>query len=141
MQVSPWKFSFALLFVCFFTGPVVLADPDQPEADSPVKKVMLEITIPASDYIWSIEDAPEDTAVWEQIRLNADKLAESATLLLNEDHIQQGDTWANQARALNEAAGQAGESADLRDFDKLMEAGEAIYNSCEACHAQYQKSE
>lgn len=106
---------------------------------STVKDLMIGLTIPASDYIWGVEDAPQDDAGWKGIKTNADLLAKSGTLLLSEGRARDGEAWSRESNALISAAGMAGKAADAKNFDLLMEAGEAIYNSCESCHTEYQQ--
>ena len=116
----------ALLLVCTTS----IADPV-----ATVKDVMLGLTIPNSDFIWGVEEEPVDDAGWEAIRLNAVMLGESANLLMAPDRAGDGETWANQARALIAAAGITVAAVDAKDFDGVIDSGEAIYNSCETCHA------
>ena len=95
-----------IIFLCFLLALMnVQADLPTIQADSSVKEVMLGMTIPASDYIWSIQEQPEDEAVWDLVRLNADKLAQSANLLLDESRSETSaaDRVVADARASAEA--------------------------------------
>ena len=102
-----------------------------------VKDVMLGLTIPNSDFIWGVEEEPVDDAGWDAIRLNAVMLAESANMLMAPERAREGDIWATEARALIAAAGTTVSAVDAKDFDGVIDSGEAIYNTCETCHATY----
>ena len=118
----------ALLLVC----TAGIADPG-----ATVKDVMLGLTIPNSDFIWGVEEEPLDDAGWDAIRLNAVMLGESANLLMAPERSRDGETWENQARALIAAAGITVAAVDAKEFDGVIDSGEAIYNTCETCHATY----
>ena len=137
MTHAPSKPSIALFMFFSLAIQNGQADPLPIEATSSVKEVMLALTIPASDYIWSIQESPEDDAAWDLILLNADKLARSGKLLLDESRVQEGEIWSQQAHALIDAAGIAAKASKEKSFDLLMDAGDAIYNSCASCHAKY----
>lgn len=117
-----------LLLVCTTS----IADPV-----ATVKDVMLGLTIPNSDFIWGVEEEPVDDPGWDAIRLNAVMLAESANLLMTPERAREGDTWTTEARALIAAAGTTVSAVDAKDFDGVIDSGEAIYNTCETCHATY----
>jgi cytochrome c556 len=102
--------------------------------------VMKLMVIPSSDFIWAAQEAPQDDAGWAQIRSHADQLSEAGNLLMAEIRAQEGETWSREAQALIEAARSAANAAADKNFDALSEAGEAMYNSCESCHAQYLKA-
>ncbi len=136
----------ASMFVKFFV-PVFLAallasasgtaDSTMPESVATVKDVMLGLTIPNSDFIWGVEEEPVDDAGWDEIRLNAVMLAESANLLMAEGRAREGDIWTSEARALVAAATVAKSAAEARDFEGVIDSGEGIYNTCESCHMVY----
>jgi cytochrome c556 len=101
--------------------------------------VMTLLVIPSSDFIWGVEEAPQDDAGWAQIRSHADQLSKAGDLLLAENRAQEGETWPREAHALIEAARSTGKAAADKNFDALSEAGDAMYTSCESCHAEYLK--
>ena len=122
------SYCLSLLLVCSTS----IADPV-----ATVKDVMLGLTIPNSDFIWGVEEEPVDDGGWDAIRLNAVMLAESANLLIAPGRARDGDVWASEARALIAAAGVTVSAVDAKDFDGVIDSGEAIYNTCETCHATY----
>ncbi len=139
MPITISKFVKYLAFIGLLWAVQVLAESTVNQSETPIQKVMRELTIPASDYIWSIEEPPNDESAWKEIRINGVKLANSASLLMDETHRIEGDDWSLHATALEEAANSAVQAAEMKDFDGLMDAGESIYNSCESCHAIYMK--
>ena len=118
--------------VSMFLCTTSIADPI-----ATVKDVMLGLTIPSSDFVWGVEDEPADDAAWDEVRLNAVMLVESANLLLAPERARDGEKWASEAAALIAAARVTIAAVDARDFDGVIDSGEAIYDSCESCHASY----
>lgn len=102
-----------------------------------VKDVMLGLTIPNSDFIWGVEEEPTSDAGWDEIRTNAVMLAESARMLMAEGRAREGDKWNSEARALIAASGVTILAVKNRDFDGVIDSGEAIYSTCESCHTSY----
>jgi len=98
---------------------------------------MLALTIPTANAIWNIAKPPANEAAWQDIRVDAAMLAESAKLLLVPGRTNNDPAWSEYARALAASAKLAVDAIDIRDFDKLLQAGEAIYQPCEECHAQF----
>jgi cytochrome c556 len=139
MLIRSYKHPFgALLFSLLVFSSATAMSADKGEL-STVTDIMLQMTIPSSDSLWSVEEEPQDDAGWKLVLDQANILAESGRLLLHEDHLRAGEEWSTQAQALVEAANLAAEATRNRNFDQLMEAGEPMYESCESCHAIYQE--
>jgi hypothetical protein len=114
--------------------------PDAPY--SPVAntlEVMESITIPMADRVWAASaEAPTTEAGWVEAHRAALALAESGNLLLMEGRAPENDpTWNSNALALVQAAGRAAEAAAARNASSLNVAGDAVYESCLACHQDY----
>lgn len=137
MNVKLAKVCFPLLAISLLGAAAGAKDTDCIEPVATVRDVMLGLTVPASDFLWAIYDAPTDDSGWQSARLNAVMLAESGNLLLVEGRSREGDIWFDQARALVQAATAASKAANSMDLDGIIESGDAIYNTCETCHAAY----
>jgi hypothetical protein len=107
------------------------------ETIATTRQVMLAITVPTSNALFQIGDGPKDDAGWELVVANANALAESGTLLLTGARKVDRPDWAPFAQALIDAAKSAAAAAQERNAEKVLEVGDAIYGSCEGCHATY----
>ncbi|MFO7276999.1 MAG: hypothetical protein DIU56_008200 [Pseudomonadota bacterium] len=116
--------------------------PFEPVAD--VKQVMQAITIPASDAVWGVATKePASDEEWLAIKNNALALAESGNLLLMNGRTIAGravgeeEEWRGYAKELIRTAVLAAEAAEARDLERILDAGDEIYNVCESCHQKY----
>jgi hypothetical protein len=119
---------------------VAAAAPAEPAIEhvATAKQVMLGLTIPASDVLFQVGDqSPIDDKGWERIIANAAMLAESGNLLLVGPRNLNQPEWIQLARELVARARDAGEAAAKHDVDAVLEAGNAIYENCDACHSKY----
>jgi len=102
------------------------------------RQVMLGLTIPASDVLFKVSDDTVQTdADWERVVANAMMLAESGQMLLTGSRDLMQPEWRQQAMALIAASKTAAEAAQKKDVDAVLEAGNTIYESCDACHAKF----
>jgi cytochrome c556 len=108
------------------------------EAFATTKQVMLGITIPTSDIVFQVgAKAPADDMEWEKVTANASALAESGNLLMiGMRVVDQGD-WMKNAKALTATAREAAQAAQEKNVDKVLAAGDRIYEVCDACHKKY----
>jgi len=116
------------------------AKPQAPalEAIATTRQVMLAMTIPSSDVIFQVGNAaPKDDAEWEKVQANAAVLAESANLLMLAPRAVDSAEWANFSKALITSAKAARQAAQARDVDKVLEAGNQVYEVCDGCHKKY----
>lgn len=115
-----------------------------------VKQVMRGITMPAAATIWNsvstivddkgvTENAPKDDAEWAVVGANAAVLAESANMLMTGDRVVDKGDWIKFATALRDSAKTALKAADAKDTAGILEVGEVINASCDACHERYQR--
>ena len=62
MSITIDKFVMCPVFIGLLWTTSILAESPATQPETPIQKVMRELTIPASDYIWSIEEPPIDDA-------------------------------------------------------------------------------
>jgi hypothetical protein len=120
--------------------PVQTAPPPAPAVESiaTTRQLMLGLTIPASDVVFQVGSAaPKDDAEWEKVQANAAMLAESANLLLTGPRAIDAPEWTGFAKSLVATSKSALEAAQARDVDKVLEAGNQIYEVCDGCHKKY----
>lgn len=114
------------------------AEPPPLEAFATTRQVMLGITIPTSDVVFQVgAKAPADDMEWEKVQANALALAESGNLLLIGTRVIDHADWIRSAQALIATAKEAGQAAQERNVDKVLAAGDRIYEVCDGCHKKY----
>ena len=128
-----------------------------------VHQIMLGQVVPASNAVWAIQEAPDD-AGWKAAADNAQKLVDAANTLVSGEHpllgpgetVQGGDApgastpaqiedriraapddWRKHAQAMQAASLQVIAAAGAKDLDRVMDAGNTLYDTCEACHQQF----
>jgi len=103
-----------------------------------VQQVMKLITIPASDVIFGAAgDAPKTDSAWLNILYNAMLVAESGNLLMMPGRARDNEDWMKQSQALLDAAMIAFTAAEAKNADRLADAGDTIYSTCQSCHDKY----
>ena len=108
------------------------------ESIATTRQLMLGLTIPASDVVFQVGSAaPKDDAEWEKVQANAAMLAESANLLLTGPRAIDAPEWTGFSKSLIAASKTALEAAQAHDVDKVLEAGNQIYEVCDGCHKKY----
>ena len=102
------------------------------------RQVMLGMTAPTSDVLFQIaEKPPADDAAWEKVQASAVSLAESANLLrIGARRIDTQD-WEKYIQALISSAQVAAQAAQEKNADKVLDAGNQIYETCDGCHQKY----
>jgi hypothetical protein len=127
---------FALAACSAKQAPVVAAA--APEAIATTRQVMLGITIPTSDVVFQVgAKAPADDMEWEKVEASALALAESGAMLtIGTRAVDQGE-WLKQSQDLIATAKLAAAAAHEKNVDKVLDAGNAIYEVCDACHKKY----
>ena len=115
-----------------------------------VQQVMNGITAPAAAVVYESvgtivdfsgvnEMQPRTDAEWAHVATNAAVLAESASLLMMPGRaVDEGD-WVTIARELSATANKALKAAEARDTDGILAAGSEINDTCDNCHAKYQR--
>ena len=136
MRRIPHLLVSSLLLAACAPEPEPTEDPVRPIAT--VMEVMDAVTIPASDEVWlAAAEPPETEEEWEAVRHAALALAESGNLLLMEGRTLDRDEWITETIEFIDAAVLAVEAAAARNLNELIEAGDAIYDTCLSCHQIY----
>jgi cytochrome c556 len=81
--------------------------------------------------------APADDMEWEKVAANAAALAESGNLLMIGTRVVDHGDWMKNAQALIATAQEAGQAAQEKNVDKVLAAGDKIYEVCDTCHKKY----
>jgi hypothetical protein len=140
MQILPRLLALSLLLILASVGcarqPPAAAVAPQPVAS--VKQLMEAMVIPSSDALFKVgQEEPKDDKAWAALRLQAVVLAESGNLLMLEGRARDREEWMNRSRALVEAGSVALEATEARNVTALLDAGDRIAETCEACHERY----
>jgi hypothetical protein len=115
-----------------------------------VKHVMRGMTMPSAAAIWDsvstivdekgvTENQPRTDEEWAAVEASAATLAESANMMLAPERAVDRGDWTKHAVALRDSANKALASAQKKDPQGILEIGEVINESCDACHEQYQR--
>jgi hypothetical protein len=102
-----------------------------------VREVMEQLTIPASTAIFDVADAPKSDTEWATLRGHVATLAEGGRLLTTGDRVRDRGEWLVQAQAHIDAIARLSKAIEGRNFDAMLEAGDALAVTCENCHAKY----
>jgi hypothetical protein len=115
-----------------------------------VKQIMNGIVSPSSTVIYDAvsssatatgieEIAPKDDAEWARVGDNAAALAEAGNMLMIDGRaIDKGD-WVQMSKAMIDGAARALKAAETKDKEGILSAGSAINETCDKCHARYQR--
>jgi hypothetical protein len=118
------------------TGTAATQDTDN--AAPTVKHVMVTMTVPASDAIFSAAtEPPKDVPQWMALRASAQTLAESGLLLTTVTRAKDDREWVEMARGLVTEAEATLKAIDAKDTDALSQAGDSVYLTCKTCHDRY----
>jgi hypothetical protein len=114
------------------------------------REVMASMVDPAANIIWrsvsttvSIhgieEKAPQNESEWTELRNAADLLAEGGRLLKKAPQREDDRDWLKWSQAIIDSATLTLEAIESRSAEQVLEAGEAIYNTCVGCHGGYRR--
>ena len=102
-----------------------------------VKEIMQTMVVPFSDAVFSAASEPPKTSTqWAALRRPALGLADSGKLLMTGSHARD-KAWMEIARREVDAAQAVMKAVVAKDADALSRAGDALYETCETCHARY----
>jgi hypothetical protein len=161
MRIANWLFVVsAALFISGIGFIIASGRTSQVEAAAPpapslpvvasVKQIMAAIVGPAAtvvfDSVSTIVDAkgvqenqPRTDAEWARVGANAVALIESANMLLIGNRaVDQGD-WVKMAKAMADAGQIALKATEAKKPEGILDAGEAINQTCDNCHQKYQR--
>jgi cytochrome c556 len=107
-----------------------------------IKEVMEKTITPATNVLWNALEPPtdeqwaalEEAAVTLLVAANA--IAVGGTGPMDADWVKQ-PAWQAFDRLMIVAGMDALKAVRARDLAALMTAGDALYTSCEGCHAQF----
>lgn len=120
------------------SAPAVAASSPSFKVVGPSREIMLAVTIPASEAVFTAAAEPPTTDdQWVSVERAALTLAESGNLLLVPGRAVDEGEWSRFSRMLIDSAAQAYAAAQAKDIDGVSEAGNAIYEACEGCHKKY----
>lgn len=139
MRTFRWLLPTAL---ALFVGAAVHAQPARKPAASPTTpatvRQLMEAIESASDVVYNVAiEAPRANEDWTKVEQNAVMLIESGNLLMLGDHAKGRRHWIKWSRALVAASAKVVKAAKNKNLDGVLDAGDAINVSCEACHAKY----
>ena len=123
---------------CLVIAATALAQHASLKPDATVKEVMQALTIPLSDIIFASSSEPPTTAAqWASLRRDALALAEAGRLLTVAPRARDEGEWMAKAQAHIDAAAAVAKAAGRKNAEELSSAGDALYETCPACHARY----
>lgn len=112
--------------------------PARPASTVTSRQIMLGIVIPAADVVWAAAStAPADAAAWEKIAASAAMIAEAGTLMSTGARVVDQQQWLSFSKAMSAAATAAAAAATAKNLDKLNDAGNTLYETCDTCHMKY----
>lgn len=118
----------------------IFADGDVSEVS--VLEVMENVITPATNILWGADD-PQTDEEWQALDNAATTMVSITSFLKHggngpsdQDWVSQ-PTWQALTIAMDIASLQARQAIKDKDFEALLEAGNAIYDPCEVCHLQY----
>ena len=85
------------------------------------------------------EVAPQTDEEWAAIGTSAAALVESGNLLLLGSRVVDSGDWITMTRAFMDRSQMALRAAGAKDTDGILAAGSDINDTCDACHAKYQR--
>ena len=128
------------------------AAPEAPplEAVGSTRQIMAGITGPAATVVYNSvgtivslegtkEIEPQNDEEWAAVANSAAALVESGNLLLIGNRVLDNGDWVTMARAMIETGKLALKAAEAHDKDGILEAGAKINETCDNCHAKYQR--
>ena len=126
------------IFASFvFLTPATIA---QQTAPADAKTMMKSVVIPASDTVFAVGKAvPKSEQEWAAIRDAAAKLGDAGRQFASQAPAGNGADWTRFAKAMADAAASAGRAAQAKNVDAVLDAGDALYESCEGCHQRFMK--
>jgi cytochrome c5 len=151
----------ALLFVSgiglVVAGARVLRHPVAAEAAAltpvgSVRQIMRGIVDPAATTVFGAvsttvtaagveEKAPTTQAEWDAVADSAAAIAEGGNLLLIGSRVVDDREWTTISRRMIDAGKKALVAAEARNAADVFASGEAIYETCDTCHAKYRRTE
>ena len=126
------------------------AEVPTPVAVASISQVMTGITSPAAQAVYRSvgtvinaegvkETEPQNDEEWAALASQAAALVESGNLLLMGNRLVDNGDWVTMTRAMIEKSQLALKAAEAHDKEGILDAGSAINDTCDTCHAKYQR--
>jgi hypothetical protein len=154
LALSAALFVSGIAFIIAGARTAAAAEPASPTVEltpvANIRQLMNGIVAPTSAVIYrsvgtvitakGVENtAPCNDAEWAHVANNAAALAEAGNLLMLGGRMVDQDDWVQFSRDLINAASTALKAADAKSTDGILEAGTEINDTCDNCHAKYQR--
>jgi hypothetical protein len=85
------------------------------------------------------EIAPQNDEEWAAVGNSAAALIESGNLLLLGNRVVDSEDWVKMTRAFMDASQMALKAAAAKDKEGILTAGSELNETCDTCHAKYQR--
>jgi hypothetical protein len=105
---------------------------------TPLQSFMKEIVTPTTDALWSVGAAPRSDDEWQVLEAAARRLMDEGGAMPLPHEGAEAD-WVDLRVAMVQAANRGYLALQRRNFPEFTEASDALYESCENCHAKYLK--
>jgi hypothetical protein len=126
--------------VVTMVGATVAAQAPQPKTYANTAQIMRTMTVPLSDAVFAAAgEAPKDDAGWQRVEEQALALAEVGNLLMSGSRVVDRADWIKMAQAQIDAAEAIVKAAAARNAEELSTKGDALSETCAACHNKYMK--
>jgi len=130
------------------TTPVAEALVTTPVAS--IKQIMNGIVMPDAYVIYEAvgtkssaagveEIAPRNDEEWAKVANSAAAVVEAGNLLLMGDRAVDKGDWVKMTRAYMDAGSKALKAAEAKDKNGIVDAGGELNETCDTCHARYQR--
>ena len=83
------------------------------------------------------ENYPQNDDEWYHVWASAITLAEAGNVMMMPTHALDQGEWMRLAQAMVDAGLDAARAADAKDFMRVLDEGEKVYNVCTECHEKY----
>jgi cytochrome c556 len=105
-----------------------------------VTALMKSVVIPASDMVFAVgKAAPKSDAEWATVQNAAARLGDAGRQLASRAPAANSADWVKFAKAMADAAAVAGTAAQAKNIDAVLDAGDALYETCAGCHQRFMK--
>ena len=112
----------------------------QPKPAADTLALMKSVVIPASNTVFGVgKAAPKSDQEWAVVQNSAARLIDAGRQLSMQAPAADGAEWTRFAKAMADAAAVAGKAAQAKNVDAVLDAADALYETCEGCHQRYLK--
>jgi hypothetical protein len=134
----PTRFIVMVAAACSLSVMAAAGYSQQSQPPATVIELMLSTMEPASTVIFTAQaEPPTNRAGWTAVAQAAETLAESGRQLTRAPLARPEPAWKEMADALTAESLRAAAAARKQDADGLVEVGDALYETCRACHTHF----